>query len=544
MAQKKVVYVLSQQSMAFSKTPEVSSLQQRRIKAVGESHLVSGTSQFPTTLNYVNCFPIQTRQFGTDPNYRIVKREPVQEAFDPSLSSGTSANLPSYVVPALTTDKVFFARNDTVYYVSWNSGTPTITSAGSSGGAVTYAFPATNAVDSSGANLVAWVGSNTIVTVNEDGTGYAIGVITPTINPAAGLEFMNGYLFAVGTDGYIYNSTAGGVLTTWSSTDKIRPEINPDPVLYIGKHKNRIVAFSSQSIEFFVDSAIAVGSPLQRDESYTIPIGVSTPLTSGVPPLNTQKTIAKIGEDIYFIGRQAQSPWSVFRIRNFNVEEVATQYVLRCINGSTGNFPATANVAGVETIMIRNEPMIRVYCSDTNYDLVYWPDKNIWWLIDRTWDFADISTSTGVQLGVWFFQDYWWTASPNSFRRPWKFMLNSSTTANLTIATVDLNHGSSVTSSYFSEILDFDSSNEKHVTSIDCVGDYGDNTVTLSYSRYSDYSNFVSMGTKTPSTLGPLDPVRFDNPGDFRRLALKVTLTGTGDAYHEAFDINYEQGTS
>jgi len=51
-------------------------------------------------------------------------------------------------------------------------------------------------------------------------------------------------LFAVNVNGNkIYNSSPGGVWNTWAATDFLDAEQYADPIKFIAKHKNYVVAF-------------------------------------------------------------------------------------------------------------------------------------------------------------------------------------------------------------------------------------------------------------------------------------------------------------
>lgn len=79
--------------------------------------------------------------------------------------------------------------------------------------------------------------------------------------------YLDGYLFIIkaGTSD-IYNSNLDNPLA-YTSGDFITAEMAPDTLQRIDRTRNYIVAFGTQSIEYFYDAANASGSPLNRNDT-------------------------------------------------------------------------------------------------------------------------------------------------------------------------------------------------------------------------------------------------------------------------------------
>lgn len=527
--------------MAYTKAPVSDTHNVIRIPTLGENILVSDGAvttilgAVPTTLNYIDCFPLKQKMWGTDPIHAVVKREGWTTVQNAS-SVTTTANPGKVVIQSESDSSVHFAKDNTYYRYDLNANT--VAAVATTGSGCWYTGM-TLAVDNANANrIVALDNVGELQTWLEDGTGATSVVITP--NGYHNIVFMNGYLFAAADNGRIYNSTAGGVLGTWAATDYIVPEIYPDKVSYLDIHKNYLVAFSDNSIEFFYDAGIEVGSPLARQESYTSRVGLV-----GTGIAGRQKNTAKINDDIYFVGRNLSNSRSLYRIRDFRVEEIPSQYVSGMLNyiGSTPGLQATP--CGIETIIINNNPMIQVSVWDgTNTeDVVYFPDEDVFWKLNTTSTYLTTQTDlpgTLLRIGQCFVPTY------GSAAIVAPIILYSGASAAVVVYTFDRARATSVTSTVYTEVIDFGINYYKHIARIDAVGDYGTNVCTLSYNGTPNYDQTYTACT--PSRQASVDGygqnMSWYNLGAYRRLSLKFSMVGTGGALHSGFDVEYNAGAA
>jgi hypothetical protein len=521
--------------MAYTKTPEQDTHKTVRIPSLGSSFPVANSAiSEPTTLNYLDCFPEGYRQFGGDPLYRVVKREAfVRDRHSVTTNASTSIAWGG-IVPAMLTDNVFFGRGLQIYALSWNAGAPSITSALTSASLINYGQgSATNAVDDAGDNVIAFLGgiTPTIAIGYESGTGFVETALSPALNPEGGLVFLNGYLFACSASGRIYNSGVGGALDTWSTTDFLSAEIFPDPVIYLAKHHNHLVAFGTQTIEFFYDNAVEVGSPLARAEGYTAQIGL-------LPALPHFRHLACIKDDIYFLGRTGPDV-GLYRLREFKFERVSTKYVEDILSWNNtygfttdGSAPAII-IQGVEIIYVHNRPMVRIWIDNATYHPVFDPTSGAWWMLSAGYE------GSAVVAGNAFTSTNWTStnAPDRTYHRSWRLTANATNSTTLLIGSPDLEHSVSVTSSYISDNFDAGVNNQRHLKYLDCIGDYGNNTMTVTI-RPND------RGFNNPIPLGPM-PVRrrYYNLGRHRSASFAITMTGTDIARHEAFEVTYNMGS-
>jgi hypothetical protein len=523
--------------MAYTRAPMNDTHNVMRLTVSGENFVVSNGSEatLPTSLNYINCFPLRESQWHTEPRATIQKRQPWLRAINSTGSvSGNGSFQVRAMVPALNVDtypNVFFIKH-TGYY-KYNYSTKDVTVLTTSTDAV-YANGC-NAVDSSNVNRIVFLdGGGQLKTWTEDGNNITSTDLSGlSINGTRGIVFLNGYLFAAKSDGFsIYNSTVGGVLTTWSSTDWISAEQYADPILWLDSHKNYLVVFGYNSIEFMYDGGVEVGSPLVRQEAYARKIGLYRESTG----ISTSKRTAKIGDDIYFLGVKDNDTAGLYVIRNFQVEEIPCPYLESILNSSSAE-PATNVAMGVETMLINNIPMVLVNLSGS-YSLVYLPDEKAWWMIEQgdptVYDFPAPQYRIGTS---WMSQN-----------RGYSMFLSQNSQAATAIYQhrPDIAHTTSLTAVAYTPVIDMGNNFYKHCARVDAIGDFGNNTLTLAYNFTPNYEQtYTSCSpTRAPSSIGYGNNASWFNLGAFRRMSLKLTIAGTDHAVLEAFDIEYNAGNA
>lgn len=524
--------------MAFTRAPVNDTHNVQRLPVSGQAFVVSNNvgAGEPETLNYLDCFTLSESQWGTNPRKTVQKRESwVRSVVTGSVTStGAFLSRGGVVSPdQVSYDTYYFGKGGSFYAYDYVLETvnPVMTPAT----ATPYQSNGTAALDNSNVLKICFLdAAGYLCTFSLDGTGDTetnLGALT--LDGGKNLVFLNSYLFAVNAAGNkIYNSTVGGVLTTWASTDFISAEQYADPVQWIDKHKNYLVAFGTQSIEFFYDGGVEVGSPLVRQESYSRQIGIFTDSTSN----NDGKYTAHIDDDIYFLGTRGNDTIGLFRIRNFQVEEIDSQYFQNVANRISG---LTANVTrGLETITVNNNPMILININNENYGMVYFPKEDSWWQLrygDPTLvDFP----APEYRIGVGFY-------SPKT-GTTYFLSANSTAATSIYMHTPDLEHTQSVTSTIYTEVVDFGINYWKHIARVDAIGDFGDNTVTLYYNGTPNYEDGYTACSpvKAIGTQGYGNNASWYNLGAYRRMSFKITIAGYKHAVYEGLDIEYNAGAA
>lgn len=520
--------------MAYTKAPVTDTHNVTRIPALGSPIVVSDDSvDVPTTLNYIDCFPKQEPQYGTKPITRVHKRDAWISA-DVTDGSGFTASSfsKSVVITEEANPSVFFAYGTTFYRVAYASpSSATVAALATTSSGASFAT-GTLAVDNSNVNKVCFLAlGGDLRTWNEDGTGGTVTNLQSSFSIGAtgfrNLVFLNGYLFAA-TNNAIYNSNAGGVLTTWTNTDFIGAELFPDGISWIDKHHNYLVAFGKESIEFFYDGAVEIGSPLVRQESYASRIGLKGPALVG------GGCVAAIEDDLYFIGRNQSNSYSFYRLRNFKIEEIVNDYIIGLLNPATG-----AAEASVQVIIQNHEPqvMISLYGSD-GPSPVYHPKEDTWWMVSRVGDASPLNTDLPGQFD--FISCY------NLPGYGTQILCRNDDDDSLDTRRPDIPGSISIESVVYSEVVDLGTNFIKHLARIDAIGDYGLNTLTLAYNGSPKYSTTYTncTPTRTPSTLGYGNNLSWYNLGGYRRFSFKLTMDGVGPGYHEALDMEYNFGAT
>lgn len=517
--------------MGFTKAPVNDTHNTIRFSVAGTPFVVSDPSvaQVPLTLNYINCFPIHQPMWGSDPKLVVYKREAFEKTAAASGTINTSGTCgrSSVMAPDVATYPNFFFTKHSNYYM-FNYTTKTVSSVTTSTvAALAQTAMGTLAVDSTNAKRICYLDANDeLKTFLQDGTSVTTTTTGRSLDGRKGLVFLNGYLFAVDSTGYkIHNSTVAGVLTTWASTDFIAAEQYADPVQWLDKHRNHLVAFGTMSTEFFADGGVEVGSPLVRQEAYSRQIGIVNSGYAG-------KVTAHIDDDIYFIGVRENSVRGFFRIRNFQIEEIKNAWLSQVLNRTTTD-PQSDPVYGLETMIIGTKQHIVFNLRNGSTDFCYTPDEDAFWLLPYEAGFPDPSLRLGtqfysVQLGI-----------------PMFLQITSVVDSTLYYTYPDYDYTTSVTAYIYTPPVDMGINFMKHFARVDVIGDIGgDNVVTLGYNGSPNYESAYTdcTYTRTPGTDGYQYGISFYNLGYWRRGSFRIKIAGTDKALVEGLDIEYNVG--
>ena len=128
---------------------------------------------------------------------------------------------------------------------------------------------------------------------------------------AHGGAILDGYFFAMDTDGVIWNSDLNDA-STFSAGNSIDSEREEDGGIYLGKHHDHLVAFGERTIEFFYDNANPTNSPLNRRED----IAYTTGCADG-------NSVWEEGDTIVFIGSELSTGLSVYVLENFQLSVIS-----------------------------------------------------------------------------------------------------------------------------------------------------------------------------------------------------------------------------
>lgn len=130
---------------------------------------------------------------------------------------------------------------------------------------------------------------------------------------AHGGVILDTYLFVMDEDGIIYNSRVNDP-TIFDATSFINSERENDKGVYLGKHHDNVVAFSTRTIEFLYDNSNSVGSPLNRRQDISYNVG----LVSGL-------SIWENGDVIYFLGSNPSGQIALYKLENFQISIISSE---------------------------------------------------------------------------------------------------------------------------------------------------------------------------------------------------------------------------
>ena len=139
--------------------------------------------------------------------------------------------------------------------------------------------------------------------------------LTPAVGLAHGGVVLDGYLFVLGENGYIYNSvleTAG----SFEPLDLLNAERSPDGGAYLGKHHDNIVAFGVATIEFFYDAGNTTGSPLNRRQD----VAYNTGCSDG-------ESVWEVGDRTFFVSTNESGALGVHVLENFNIRKISNSSI-------------------------------------------------------------------------------------------------------------------------------------------------------------------------------------------------------------------------
>lgn len=132
------------------------------------------------------------------------------------------------------------------------------------------------------------------------------------------IQQLNGYFYAMGRSGKIYQCQNVYNVTAWSSNRIIDTYSYPDKGVGIVRYKNHLVAFSDTTIEFFNDSGArgdgsTVSNSLERTEQAFIKFGAVN-----------AKCIRNIDDVLYWIAASDTSTTGVWRMDGYTPIKIST----------------------------------------------------------------------------------------------------------------------------------------------------------------------------------------------------------------------------
>lgn len=136
---------------------------------------------------------------------------------------------------------------------------------------------------------------------------------TPVVPTRGPFVQLNEHIFIMGQNGKIYNSDQASI-SSWNVRGVQPASIEPDSGVGLAKYKQHIVAFGTNSMEFFEDAGLAPpGGPLQRTEQAFIRIGC----VSG-------STVHTIGDTLYWIASGETDVRGLYKLDQYTPVKLST----------------------------------------------------------------------------------------------------------------------------------------------------------------------------------------------------------------------------
>ena len=369
-------------------------------------------------------------------------------------------------------------------------------------GGIDY-LQAVSAAGKSGATAPAWTVELGGTTIDNLATWTCLGEFRDDSPPKynePSLAFLDGYMFLTlkKTDGSksadIYNCDLDNPFS-WNPVNYVVAEQFPDNLSALARQNNMLVAFGESSTEFFYDAANSVGTPLARNTSYTLQVGIAAPYA-----------IYQSEKFCLFLGQSDSGGRAVWMLDGFVPKKVSDEYIERICDTLTEAQLQTVTGYGLRT----NGHLFFVLNLPTR-SLVYDLEERMW----HEWTGLACNNMTDNGSG--------------------KAILQHATNGKLYYMdpTVGTDDGVNISMEVFTTKFDFDTMNIKSLHSLNIVSDLETNeTIDIRWSD-DDYNTWSSW-----RTLALYPRSFYVSLGSFRRRAFNVKFTGGVPLRLEAFEFD------
>lgn len=182
---------------------------------------------------------------------------------------------------------------------------------------------------------------------------------------------MNGYLYVMDTEGYIYNSDNGSI-TSWTALNKILAQSSPDKGVGIIRYKDYIIAFGTESIESYEDVGNESGTPLQRVSNSYFKIGCSN-----------QAAYWELPDGIAWISPSSLNEYSVYVLIGNTPKKISTREISELLSPSGLENETSSNIPQhtITSFLLGSQTLIAVGVHRTNQRSVsylYSLEENCW----------------------------------------------------------------------------------------------------------------------------------------------------------------------
>lgn len=352
--------------------------------------------------------------------------------------------------------------------------------------------------------------------VATDGTTLITMDVANVIGTAAGVPvhlpypiYLDGYVFVSKINtADIYNSANDDPLT-WPG-EFITAEMEGDNLIRLAKVNNYLLAFGTNSIEYFWDAGNATGSPLQRNDT---PIKYNTYLAGH----------AQFGNVIYYVGVNEGGQPDVYMLKDFKIEELGTPTISRYLNSVVE--PMTTWKGSIvsckgHSFYILNVGTAKTYVLDL--------DTKLW----ARWEY---------QTGTGLFDIYNSITISTLTNAYTYFSLGTSSVIYKLNDAVYTDNGVSFTCLITTEQSDFGTLNRKTMRRAAIIGDRPTTNNDILIQWTDDDSQTFNTGLSTNLNQDLACVYRL---GSFRQRSFKLTYTANTDFRIQEFEVEINKGRS
>jgi hypothetical protein len=217
--------------------------------------------------------------------------------------------------------------------------------------------------------------------------GTTFAQITDANFPASfvkGFAYLDSYLYVMDGHGQIWEATNQNDPRTWSATDMIVAQIEPDAGIALAKQINYIIALKAWTTEVFYDAGNASGSSLGSIPGSKQPFGCAS-----------ADLVQQMNDMLIWVTQDQSETYQVALMQNLQANIVSTPAVERLLQYAsfTGCYSLLLKHAGHNVYVITLPAMNLTLAYDIPYNLWHvWTDAN-----GNYWPFCAASYLNGYR---------------------------------------------------------------------------------------------------------------------------------------------------
>ena len=213
------------------------------------------------------------------------------------------------------------------------------------------------------------VGSTTITGAVTTSAAATASLNSFPNNPVPGLVYLDGYVFAMDSEGQIWQSDNENP-AAWGALNFTSAKSEADKGMALARHLNYIVAFKQWTADFFFDAGNATGSVLSINQSAHMEIGCA----DGNSIQNPEQTLV-------WMGNVVEGGRAIYMLSGLAPTKISTKAVETFLNASdlSGTYSWLYKIAG--------HTLYGLVLTDQNVTLVYDLTENEWHVWTTSKDF-------------------------------------------------------------------------------------------------------------------------------------------------------------